>query len=461
MNVVLVSTYELGHQPFGLASPAAWLRHDGARVTCLDLSQQALKDNEECLRNADLIAFYLPMHTATRVALYAISRVRSLNPRAHLCAYGLYAPLNSDQLRELGIQSIFGGEFEAPLAAFVSKLMRHEGNGTDTSSSASISLDRQQFLVPDRSRFPRLNKYAKLMLPGGRERVVGYTEASRGCKHLCRHCPVVPVYNGVFRIVQRDVVLADIRQQVEAGAEHISFGDPDFFNGIGHSLGIVRALHTEFPTLSYDVTIKIEHLLTHAEHLSTLRETGCAFVVSAVESFDDNVLRLLDKGHTRADFVEVLKLMREIGVPLSPTFVAFTPWISLAGYEDFLLTLAELDLIENVQPIQLAIQLLIPSGSRLLKLQEVRDLIGPFDHAALCYRWLHSDARVDLLQQQLEAFLQQSRKWGMPRRAIFEHAWSLLQSFRRNERAADSREPALPPMAARTTIPYLTEPWYC
>jgi hypothetical protein len=41
---------------------------------------------------------------------------------------------------------------------------------------------------------------------------------------------VVPVYNGVFRIVQRDVVLADIRQQVAMGAEHITFGDPDFFN---------------------------------------------------------------------------------------------------------------------------------------------------------------------------------------------------------------------------------------
>src|SRR5215470_17974130 len=117
MNVVLVSTYELGHQPFGLASPAAWLRREGASVTCLDLSQQALKDDEECLHSADLIAFYLPMHTATRIALHAIRRVRTLNPRAHLCAYGLYAPRNAEQLRELGIQSIFGGEFEAPLAS--------------------------------------------------------------------------------------------------------------------------------------------------------------------------------------------------------------------------------------------------------------------------------------------------------------------------------------------------------
>ena len=78
-----------------------------------------------------------------------------------------------------------------------------------------------------------LEKYARLTMPDGRTRTVGYTEASRGCKHLCRHCPIVPVYDGVFRVVDRDVVLEDIRQQVAAGAQHITFGDPDFFNGTG------------------------------------------------------------------------------------------------------------------------------------------------------------------------------------------------------------------------------------
>jgi radical SAM superfamily enzyme YgiQ (UPF0313 family) len=91
---------------------------------------------------------------------------------------------------------------------------------------------------------PPLEKYAQLVLPGGARRTVGYTEASRGCKHLCRHCPVVPVYQGHFRIVQREVVMEDIRRQVAAGARHITFGDPDFFNGIGHAVELVRALAT-------------------------------------------------------------------------------------------------------------------------------------------------------------------------------------------------------------------------
>src|SRR6266446_6020044 len=234
-----------------------------------------------------------------------------------------------------------------------------------------ISLNRLRFVPPDRSQLPVLSSYATLYLDGARKRV-GSTEASRGCKHLCRHCPVVPVYDGVFRIVGREVVLEDIRRQVAAGAEHITFGDPDFFNGIGHALAIVEGLHREHPHLTYDVTIKIEHLRKHRKHLARLRDTGCLFVTSAVESVDDEVLALLEKGHTRADFLAVVKDFRALGLILQPTFVPFTPWTTLDGYLDLLRVLAEEGLEENVAPIQLGIRLLIPAGSRLLELQDVR-----------------------------------------------------------------------------------------
>ncbi|MEK7204713.1 MAG: CUAEP/CCAEP-tail radical SAM protein, partial [candidate division NC10 bacterium] len=225
-KVVLISTYELGRQPFGLASPAAWLRRAGAVVTCLDLAVQRL--DEEAIRAADLVAFYVPMHTATRLASALVPRVKALNPRAHLSFYGLYAPVNEGYLRSLGAETILGGEFEAGLVSLLTRLS--EDTGAPAQAEPVISLARQKFLVPDRSGLEGLSRYASLIL-NGEKRIVGSTEASRGCKHLCRHCPVVPVYGGQFRIVQREVVLEDIRRQVAAGAEHITFGDPDFFNG--------------------------------------------------------------------------------------------------------------------------------------------------------------------------------------------------------------------------------------
>jgi len=446
LKVLLISTYELGRQPFGLASPAAWLRNAGAEVTCLDLARQSL--DEDALRAADAVAFYLPMHTATRLAIPVIRRTREINPAAQLCAYGLYAPVNAELLCKLGVRTVAGGEFEEALLTLVRP-----------GRAPVISLGRQQFLTPDRSGLPPLAQYAQLVMPGGARRTVGYTEASRGCKHLCRHCPVVPVYQGHFRIVQREVVLEDIRRQVAAGAQHITFGDPDFFNGIGHAIELVRALHREFPQVTYDVTIKIEHLLRHSAHLPLLRETGCAFVVSAVESVDDYVLgHILDKGHTRADFVRVARMFRQLGLVLSPTFVPFHPWMTLESYADLLAVIADLDLVEHVSPVQLTIRLLVPAGSRLLELPEARAAIGAFEEDALSYRWAHPDACVDALQRELEAAVARAVIAKEDRRTIFRRAWEMTHA------AMEMRAPRLPdvpPGRPRVTIPYMTEPWYC
>jgi len=230
MKVALIATYELGRQPFGLASPTAWLRRAGVDVTCLDLSRQPF---DASVAKADLVAFHLPMHTATRLAVPVIKRVRRLNPVARLCAYGLYAPLNVELLQSIGVNHLLGGEYEADLARLASTIAA----GDDT-FVPTPGIPRLDLIAPWRAGLPPLARYATLQ-QGDVRKVVGYTEASRGCKHSCRHCPIVPVYGGRFRVVHVDVVLADVAAQVEQGAEHVTFGDPDFFNGVGHAMRVV------------------------------------------------------------------------------------------------------------------------------------------------------------------------------------------------------------------------------
>ena len=451
MNIVLISTYDLGHQSFGLASPAAWLRAEDHVVTSLDLSVSML--DETVVRAADMVAFYLPMHTATRLAVPVIERVKRLNPDALLCAYGLYAPMNQAHLRRFGIYHIVGGEFEGRLVEIAGETTGSAPMGRDR---PAVVLEKQRFRVPDRTGLPGLADYADLTLPDGTKRVVGYTEASRGCKHFCRHCPVVPVYGGRFFVVQRDVVLADIARQVEAGAQHITFGDPDFLNGPGHARAVVEALNAAYPTLTYDVTIKVEHLLKHAEMLAVLRDTGCLFVISAFESFDDRVLALLEKGHTRADASAAVEHCRNEGLVLVPTFVAFTPWLTLDTYEDLLETIARLGLVEAVAPVQLAIRLLIPDGSRLLELAAVRDMVEPFDAASLCHPWRHPDPRVDALQRDVEDIVATAAEVDPSRAAVFIQVWERLQAaFERPARP-------LPEIALGIgAVPQFSEPWYC
>jgi len=454
VNIVLISTYELGRQPFGLASPAAWLRRRGHNVVALDLARQSL--DEASIRSAQLLAIYLPMHTATRLATQLIPQLRQQNPSAHLCCYGLYAPMNVDYLRALGVSTILGGEFEEGLVQLAERLSANGRQESAQPVESMISMARLQFEVPDRSGMPAMEKYAHLIVPGDGFRIVGSTEASRGCKHLCRHCPIVPVYKGVFRIVGRDVVLEDVRRQVAAGAQHITFGDPDFFNGIRHAMELVEAFHREFPAVTYDVTIKIEHLLKYEEHLPALRDTGCLFVISAVESVDNAVLEFLDKGHTREDFLRVVKAFRDLGMALHPTFVPFTLWTTVDGYVDLLRVIEAQGVIENVAPIQLGIRLLIPEGSRMLELEDVRRQVGPFDPQSLAYPWKNTDPRLDALSDIVQEIAAAAERQKESRPATFERIWKAAHA------AAGLPAPQIDiPSSSHAAIPFLSEPWYC
>jgi radical SAM superfamily enzyme YgiQ (UPF0313 family) len=455
VSVLLLSTYDLGRQPFGLASPAAWLKRAGVPVVTRDLSRDKLQDVE--VRAATLVAFYLPMHTATRLALPLIERVRRLNPSVRVAAYGLYAPLSETLLRARGVHDIFGPEAEDELVR-AALAARPDAPSAAPSTAAPAHRPvrgapqppRLALILPDRSGLPGASRYASLQMPDGSRRIVGATDTTRGCKHRCRHCPIVPVYDGQFRVVSIDVVLADLAQQVAAGVQHITFGDPDFLNGPTHARRIVEALHERYPTLTYDVTIKVEHLLKHRELLPVLARTGCLFVTSAVESFDDRVLAKLEKGHSRTDVVEALRLCREAHLNLVPTFVAFTPWTTLDTYRDLLTTVQALGLVSHVSPVQWGLRLLITEGSRLLELDDVRQMVRPFDFRSLTYPWRHDDPRVDALQAAVMAEV--GVRLTRTRAEVFAAVCDL---------AGVASPEASRDVPDRATIPYLNEPWYC
>jgi radical SAM superfamily enzyme YgiQ (UPF0313 family) len=453
VRALLISTYDLGRQPFGLASPAAWLRRAGVEVDCADASRDPISDDR--IAGADMVAFYLPMHTATRLAAPLIDRVRSLKPSARMCAYGLYAPLNATWLQGRGVGDVMGPEAEEALVAWATTQNPQSqipNRQSPIANRQSDVLPRLEFIQPDRAGLPHLDRYASLRMPDGSRRTMGSTDATRGCKHLCRHCPVVPVYGGQFRVVPADIVLADIRAQVAGGAEHISFGDPDFLNGPTHARRLVERLHAEHPQLTYDVTIKIEHLLNHAELVQVLRDTGCLFVTSAVESIDDAVLQRLRKGHTRADFIRAVALCRAAGLTLTPTFIPFTPWTTLDAYVELLIALEDLDLVQEVAPIQLAIRLLVTADSPLLELPDVRDRVSAYDAASLTWPWIHEDARVDALQRTVMAVVRDGA--ARSRADVFADIAAVA-------RAAAGVPPRVAGTGRTRAVPYVSEPWYC
>jgi radical SAM superfamily enzyme YgiQ (UPF0313 family) len=472
-QILLVACYELGHQPLAVAWPAAFLERAGYVPAVLDLSVEPF--DAEKVSRARLVAISVPMHTALRLGVIAAERIRTLNPAAHICLYGLYAALNARELLGACADSVLAGELEdqlldlvrqteaaapaepgeAPRANAVLSEGASSGSAGAAAGASRAELVKLNFPVPARHALPSLKKYAHVEREGRRE-LAAYVEASRGCKHRCRHCPIPPVYGGRFFVVPVETVLADVRQQVAAGATHVTFGDPDFLNGPRHALAVARALHAEFPQVTFDFTAKIEHLLARREQLAELAALGCVFIVSAAESLDDRVLDYLVKGHRGVDIVEALRSTRAAGIALRPTWVAFTPWTTLDGYLAWLDFLADAGLVDHVDPVQYGIRLLVPPGSLLVDLPEMKAHLGRLAPGSFHYRWTHPDPRVDRLAEEVGAAAAAAAERGEDPALTFDRVRAMA--------AMAAGAPARPPVdlaAGRARPPRLTEPWFC
>ncbi len=452
-DILLVSTYELGHPPHGVALAAAFLERAGFRPSALDLAVE--RDDPARLARARLVVVSVPMHTALRLGLAFAGRVRAEAPGAVLAFHGLYAPLNADLLVRAGAYAVLGGECEEDIVRLAVAIERGEPldrfvlRGGDAAPRG-----RQDYPVPSRGGLPSLRRYARFAAADGTLRLAGYTETTRGCKHLCRHCPVVPIYRGRFVALPEEVVLADVAQQVAAGAAHLTFGDPDFLNGPAHALRIARAVHARFPDLSFDFTAKVEHLVRHRDAVVELAALGAAFVTSAVESLSDRVLEKLAKGHTRIDALAAFDLCAEAGLALRPSLLPFTPWSTLEDYLDLLDVLERRGLLGHVDPVQLSIRLLVPPGSLLEGESGVR--WQGLDEAGLSWRWAHPDARMDALQARVSAEVEAAAAREEPPLATLARVKVLALA------AA-----GLPHGHVRTLspdqrrVPRMTESWFC
>jgi len=435
VRVLLVSTYELGHQPLHVASPAAALRDAGHDVRTLDVSVEPW--NPGLVDWADAAAFSVPMHTATRLATKGAEAVKRRRPGLPVCFYGLYAGAGRD-----AADYVIAGEYESALTGWVDSVA-----AKTPPPPGGTTLERQRFRTPVRAGLPELDRYAHLAL-GDEQRTAGYTEASHGCAHRCRHCPVPVVYDGRTRKVPIDIVLDDVAQQVAAGARHITFGDPDFLNRWSHSMQLVDEFHRRFPDVTYDVTTKVSHVIRHADLVPTLAATGCMFVVSAFECVNDDVLRLLDKGHTAAEAVEAIHLLRRQGIEVRPSWLPFMPWTTVDDVLDILDFVIAHDLVGNVDPVQYTIKLLIPEGSLLLALPELAPYLGAYDADNLTYTWRPADGRTVRLQAELTRLVAADQS-----PAVFQCIYQTVLDAVGDRRVASAFrcEPK----------PRLTEPWFC
>ena len=459
--ILLISCYELGHRPIGLTRPLRALEKEGFAPDVIDIAVEPLDAAK--VTHARFIGISVPMHTALRLGVRLLRRIRNINPDVSICMYGLYATLNADYLLSHGVDFCISGEASTQLVTLVESLVaedRTEAQGPcPTMMGEGDATQESEFHVAE---LPPLEMYAQFEDEDG-VRTVGYTETTHGCKHLCTHCPIPPIYNGKFSAVPRDTVLAEIQEQVAEGTTHITFGDPDFLNGPTHGLRILRAMHETFPSLTFDFTTKIEHILKHKSLFREFAQLGCRFVVSAVESLGEQVLTILEKHHTRADVMEAVDIVHGAGIALRPTWVPFTPWTTLDDYLEILQFVETHCFVYHVDPVQYAVRLLIPPGSYLLKRPEVKALSLTLDEAAFSYTWAHPDARMDVLHKTVNTLVENDAHAGVDALETFYRIWALAADMHSSRVLRKPTRGFLPPACHNRHLPAprLTEPWFC
>ena len=436
--ILLISCYELGHRPAGLTRPLRALEAAGFTPDVVDIAVEPL--DIEKVAHACFIGISVPMHTALRLGIHLLQRIREINPDVSICMYGLYAMLNADYLLSHGVDYCISNTASAELVELVKSLIKKERTEVNEAGFPATKL-------------PPLEVYAQFE-DNGEVRTVGYTETTHGCKHLCTHCPIPPIYNGKFFVVERDTVLAEIQEQVAQGATHITFGDPDFLNGPMHGLRILRAMHAAYPNLTFDLTTKVEHILKHKRHFLEFAQLGCRFVISAVESLSGTVLTILEKHHTRADVEAAIDIVHGTGIALRPTWVPFTPWTTLDDYLEILQFVDRHRLVYHVDPVQYAVRLLIPPGSYLLNRPETKALSLTLDEASFSYTWAHPDARMDELHKTVNTVVENDARAGVDTLETFYRIWTLAADMRGQPPPKQSR-------GVHQPAPRITEAWFC
>ncbi len=434
-RVLLISTYEQGHQPLGLAAPAAALIAAGHTVSALDLAVESVSAERllEEARRAELIGISTPMHTAARLGVrVARTLVDGAEAAERIVFYGLAA----HSLRDLGLGRAISGDTDLQLVALA--------NGAE--AALAPLFDREPRLVPERSILPPIDEYARYRDAAGVAHLAGYVEATRGCAHRCTHCPLTPIYSGRLRLNGADTVLADIDQQVAAGAEHITFGDPDFLNAPALALELLRESAARHPRLTFDATIKVEHLLEHQALLPELARLGVTFITSAFESVDDRLLEILDKGHTAAGLDRALALTEQAAIAIRPTWLPFTPWTSAQDFLDLLRFIETGRLVEVTPPVQLGLRLLAPADSPLVAPMRALGALVDYDQDGLTWNWRHADERMDPLQTRIAALAERGGAFTAIKRAACEALGA-------------APWPDVP--APHVHRPGLTEDWFC
>ena len=428
MKILLLSFYDLGKQPKIISELNGKLLNG---VNTIDIIDYSIEDKDIELENYDVLGIYASMHTAS---VLAEEYLRDKQLPSKLFVFGLYANVFSEMFVDFKtINSFDNDELDNFLGIELNKNYSYKHS------------------VPDRTLLPSITEYSHIV-DGSNNLVAGSVETTYGCKHECTHCPVPIQFKGSFKTFGIDKIIKDVENQIEAGAQHISINDPDFFNGPNHALKILEKLNIQFPEITYDSTIKVQHILKYQEYFKRLKDLNMLFVISAFETTNDKVLNILQKNHTSDDLRTAVELSLENNIDIRPTWMPFSPWTEKSDLVNIIKLIENYKLRETVDPIQLTIKLLIPKNSLILQSGEIKQYLESYDPSSFSYSWKYENSVIDEIQNSLFNYVLENE--SVDEYTQYLGLVKIIESYTDNPLLVHSDYPM-------KNVPKLSETWFC
>jgi radical SAM superfamily enzyme YgiQ (UPF0313 family) len=428
LKILLLSFYDLGKQPKIISELYQKLENG---LNTIDIIDYSIENKNIDLENYDVLGIYASMHTAS---VLAEEYLRDKQLPSKLFVFGLYANVFSEMFLNFKTINSFDTD---ELDNFL---------GTELNKNYSY-----KHSVPDRTLLPSIKDYSHIV-DGSNNLVAGSVETTYGCKHECTHCPVPIQFKGSFKTFGIDKIIKDVENQVEAGAKHISFNDPDFFNGPKHALKILENLNNKFPEISYDSTIKVQHILNYQEYFKQLKDLNMLFVISAFETTNDKVLNILRKNHTSDDLKTAVEISLDNDIDIRPTWMPFSPWTEKLDLVNIIKLIENYKLRETVDPIQLTIKLLIPKNSLILESAEIEKYLEIYDPSSFSYSWKYEFPIINKIQNSLFTYVLENE--SVDEYTQYLGLVKIIESYTNTELLLDTNY-------LKKHVPKLSETWFC
>lgn len=398
---ILVSIFEGGYQPINALTGLAALHDAGHDTDFLDAYVDGYDIKK--LSQYDTIILPVPLYDSLNSAIQLCKELKAAGCKAETVMFGQYATINAPYLSGRYADHVVSGEWEVPLVSLMNRkaggtepVVNVYSHGSTTPEQAVQMLKlRGTMAKPLRNMAPNLTKYPQphLVTLMGTEKVVGGIELTRGCHHKCTYCSVYSAYDGKVLLGDVDQILLDVDVLVEQGMEHMTFIDAEFFNATRRSFDALNRIHKRHPSLTFDFTTRVDHILENRDRLTELRDQGVRVITSALEFPKNEVLKQVCKEVDVEDLKEAVRLVQEAGITLNPTFIMFNPWVTLEDFPRFHDFLVETNMENLVDPVQFETRLHLYKGSPLLKNDTVRAL--RMEEQEFHFDWFHPDERVD------------------------------------------------------------------